>query len=165
MNSKYEENDFYSNQSKAIKKIKLNKNDIISGVNSIYTFVNLVTFLEDQNVKFYFDRTLKKSKDVRIPVSRNKLVVIKPLREKLVITYLNNGTERKEVIEKDTRKEVKITKNNQCSYSFTLNGVNYALKYEQNYWRLYRNTKETSIQRKTLISALEYLKIKFNATL
>ena len=163
MNSKYEEYDFYSRQSKAAQLIKLNKNDIISGVNSIVTFANLVTFLDNNNIKFYFDRSLKKSKDIRIPVN-NKLVVIKPLREKLVITYLNNGTERKEVVEKETRKEVKITKNNQCSYSFALNGVNYGLIYEQNYWRLYRNNKETSIQRKTLISALEYLKIKFNAT-
>lgn len=154
----------FSVQSSAIKEIKLHRNDIISGITSIDTFVNLITFLDNLNVRFYYDKTFKKSKDIKIPLEFNYYAIIKPLREKLVVTYFNKGTERKEVIEKEIRKTTKIRKINDNNYSFDFNGVNYRLSYELNYWRLYRNEKETFFQRKTLCSALEHLKIKYNAT-
>lgn len=160
---KKKEEDSTGNQSSAIKEIKLHKNDIISGITSIDTFANLITFLDNNNIKFYYDKTFKNSKDVEIPLEYNYYAIIKPLREKLVVTYFNNGTERKEVIEKEIRKTTKIRKINDNNYSFDFNGVNYRLSYELNYWRLYRNEKETFFQRKTLCSALEYLKIKYNA--
>lgn len=153
----------YSNQSRAIKLVKLNRNEIISGITSIDTFANLLTFLDNNKIKFFYDKTFKKTKDIEIPLEFQYSAIVKPLREKLVITYLHNGSERKEVIEKEIRKVTKIRKINDNNYSFDFNGGNYRLSYEDNYWRLYRNEKETSIQRKTLCSALEYLKIKYNA--
>lgn len=149
--------------SKSVNLIKLNRNDIISGITSIDTFVNLITFLDSNKIRFFYDKSFKKSKDVKIPLGEKYSVTIKPLRDKLILTYLNNGTERKEVIEKEIRKTAKIRKINDNNYSFDFNGANYRLSYELNYWRLYRNEKETFFQRKTLCSALEYLKIKYSA--
>ena len=156
-----------SKQSSAIKEIKLHRNEIISGITSIDTFANLLTFLDNLGVKFYYDKTFKKTKDVKIPLEFQYSAIVKPLREKLVITYLHNGSERKEVIEKEIRKVTKIRKINENNYSFDFNGGNYRLSYELGYWRLYRENKEICIGdnkgRKTLHSALEYLKIKYNA--
>lgn len=149
--------------SNSVNLIKLNRNDIISGITSIDTFVNLITFLDSNKIRFFYDKSFKKSKDVKIRIGEKSSVTIKPLREKLILTYLNNGIERKEVIEKEIRKTAKIRKINDNNYSFDFNGANYRLSYELNYWRLYRNEKETFFQRKTLCSAFEYLKIKYNA--
>lgn len=147
--------------SNSVNLIKLNRNDIISGITSIDTFVNLITFLDSNKFRFFYDKSFKKSKDVKIRIGEKSSVTIKPLRDKLILTY--NGTERKEVIEKEIRKTTKIRKINDNNYSFDFNGANYRLSYEDNYWRLYLNEKETFFQRKTLCSALEYLKIKYNA--
>lgn len=164
---KKKEEHFSSNQSSAIKKIKLHRNEIISEITSIDTFANLLIFLDNNNIKFYCDKTFKKNKDVKIPLEFNYTATIKPLREKLVITYLHSGSERKEVVEKEKRKVAKIRKINDNNYSFDFNGGNYRLSYEDSYWRLYRKNKEICIGdnkgRKTLCSVLEHLKIKYNA--
>ena len=149
--------------SNSVNLIKLNRNDIISGITSIDTFVNLITFLDSNKIRFCYDKSFKKSKDVKIRIGEKSSVTIKPLRDKLILTCLNKGTEKKEVIEKEIRKTSKIRKINDNNYSFDFNGANYRLSYEMNYWRLYRNEKETFFQRKTLCSALEHLKIKYNA--
>ena len=149
--------------SNSVNLIKLNRNDIISGITSIDTFVNLITFLDSNKIRFCYDKSFKKSKDVKIRIGEKSSVTIKPLRDKLILTYLNKCTERKEVIEKEIRKTAKIRKINDNNYSFDFNGANYRLSYEMNYWRLYRNENETFFQRKTLCSALEHLKIKYNA--
>lgn len=160
---KKKEERFTGNQSSAIKEIKLHRNEIVSGITSIDTFANLIVFLDNLGIEFYYDKTFKKNKDIEIPLEFQYSAIVKPLREKLVITYLHNGSERKEVIEKEIRKTTKIRKINDNNYSFDFNGANYRISYENNYWRLYINERETSFQRKTLCSVLEHLKIKYNA--